>query len=253
MVRDGVTVCVVKEVKQTANAVFRQEVALMHYLRSTATIVELYGYNEQEMTILLPFFALGSLQSLIKNAADWSMEIVEQLATDVFSAIAVVHAASVVHYDIKSLNYLVRSDPSQPGMYRAVLTDFGVCRILDDAVKVDGLTLNTVKGRTAAFTPPETLAQQEVPPRLWPARDVYAATLVLNEMLTRQLAWDGKSDEQLGPQVLAGERPPTDPCRQLAGHALVAPMQRLVQQGWHQDPALRLSAEQMKTEVLTLL
>lgn len=46
MIREGVTVCVVKEVKQTAIAVFKQEVALMHYFRSTPTIIELYGYNE---------------------------------------------------------------------------------------------------------------------------------------------------------------------------------------------------------------
>lgn len=57
----------------------------------------------------------------------WTMEIVIQLATDVFTAIATVHAASVVHYDIKSLNYLVKQDSHFAGLYRAVLTDFGVC------------------------------------------------------------------------------------------------------------------------------
>lgn len=87
MIRSGVHVCVVKEVKNIGHAVFNQEVALMWYFRDTPTIIELYGYNALTLTILLPFYELGSLQDLIKNdvyAATWSMEIVLQLATDVF-------------------------------------------------------------------------------------------------------------------------------------------------------------------------
>lgn len=89
------------------------------------------------MVILLPYFELGSLQKLLKNVAGvpgWSFELVKQLAVDIFDSLATVHAASVVHYDIKSLNYLVKIDNS--GNYRAVLTDFGVCIVMEDATKV---------------------------------------------------------------------------------------------------------------------
>lgn len=139
MFRDGVNECVVKEVKNIAISVFIQEVALMYYFRNTPSIIQLYGYNLQNTVILLPYFKLGSLQGLIKNVTgvpQWTMEIVVQLATDIFESLSIVHAASVVHYDIKSLNYLVKADSYNPNLFRAVLTDFGVCRILDEATKV---------------------------------------------------------------------------------------------------------------------
>lgn len=113
------------------------------------------------------------------------MDIVIQLATDVYSAITTVHAASVVHYDIKSLNYLVKADSSNPNLFRAVLTDFGVCKIMDAATKVEGMSINQVTGRTPAFTPPETLMLLPITQELWPARDVYAGTVICNELMTR--------------------------------------------------------------------
>lgn len=45
LLREGVTLCVVKEVKNIAQAVFDQEVALMWYFRNTPTIIEMFGYN----------------------------------------------------------------------------------------------------------------------------------------------------------------------------------------------------------------
>lgn len=60
-IREGVKVCVVKQVKQTEAAVFYQEVASMYYFRNTPRIIELYGYNGESMTVLLPFYERGSL------------------------------------------------------------------------------------------------------------------------------------------------------------------------------------------------
>lgn len=114
-----------------------------------------------------------------------------------------------MHYDIKALNYLVKADETKPGMYRAVLTDFGVCKILDGAVKVQGLTINMVKGRTQAYSPPELLKDEPIAAELWPARDVFAATVVLNELVTRELAWKDMSDSSIASAVLSGARPST--------------------------------------------
>lgn len=160
------------------------------------------------------------------------MEIVRQLATDVLNAIAIVHAASVVHCDIKSLNYLVKVDVSQLGSFHAVLTDFGVCKILKDAVIIDGLSLNTVVGRTQAHSPPETFKQEPIPVSLWPARDVYAATVVLNEFVIRQFVWKGMSNSLIAAAVLGGGRPMTEPVEELVGHAMLPAMQQLINRGW---------------------
>lgn len=65
-----------------------------------------------------------------------------------------VHDAGVIHCDIKSQNYLVKQDA---GIYRAVLTDFGVCRVLSSANVVAGLTINSVRGMSLAYSGPEIL------------------------------------------------------------------------------------------------
>lgn len=139
-----------------------------------------------------------------------------------FFAIATVHAASVVHYDIKSLNYLVKRDKLYDGMFHAVLTDFGICKILDEATTVQGMSFNAVTGRTPAFTPPETFNLVSVPSALWPARDVYAGSIILNELLTREAAWHARpTNIDIKSLVLAGERPPSTPTPQLIGQPTV--------------------------------
>ena len=64
---------------------------------------------------------------------------------DLRAALAAVHAAGVVHRDIKPENILVGKDG------HAVLSDFGISRILDDRLRQDvALTRTMVTGETAA-------------------------------------------------------------------------------------------------------
>lgn len=79
-----------------------------------------------------------------------------QLSLDLFEALAVVHDFNIVHNDVKSANYLVRG---QGADLHAVLTDFGVCTVLDDANKVQGMTINTVTGKTMAYAAVETFSK----------------------------------------------------------------------------------------------
>lgn len=95
-----------------------------------------------------------------------------------------MHEASIVHCDIKSQNFLVRRDQ---GKLRAVLTDFGVCRVLQTANVVAGLLVNSVNGRSIAYSSPELFSRSVIalPYDADKKRDVYAGSIVLNELATR--------------------------------------------------------------------
>lgn len=140
------------------------------------------------------------------------MDVILQLAIDVFEALVVIHEAGVVHCDIKSQNYLVELTD---GQLRAVLTDFGVCIVLNEASTVAGMALNTVKGKSVSYSAPEvwqSVNGQQLTPDYLKKRDVYAGAVILNELLTRQMAWKHPrnfSMQEIRQMVLAGERPLT--------------------------------------------
>ena len=92
-------------------------------------------------------------------------------------ALAHVHAAGIVHRDVKPANILLAPDGS------ARLTDFGIARIIDGARHTGtGLTIGT-----APYLSPEQVTGGPVGP---PA-DVYALGLVLLESLTGHREYDG--------------------------------------------------------------
>ncbi|MEU5595149.1 protein kinase [Streptomyces sp. NPDC020298] len=92
-------------------------------------------------------------------------------------ALAHVHAAGVVHRDVKPSNILM-DEAGAPH-----LTDFGISRLIDaTAHTADGALVGT-----AAYLAPEQVEGREV----GPAADVYALGLTLLECLKGRLEYDG--------------------------------------------------------------
>lgn len=116
---------------------------------------------------------------------------IDQLAQDLADALHEVHAAGIVHRDVKPSNVLLsRPSPTRP--YRAKLTDFGIAHLLDSTrVTTPGLTVGT-----AAYIAPELLdGADPLPPA-----DIYALGLVLLEAATGRRAF-GTTDARA--EVLA--------------------------------------------------
>ena len=101
---------------------------------------------------------------------------VVRLASDLASALHVVHGAGIVHRDVKPSNVLLGRNPLPGGMPQAKLADFGIASLIDGArLTSPGLVIGT-----AAYLAPEQV-RGEAPAT--PA-DVYALGLVLLEALT---------------------------------------------------------------------
>ncbi len=108
-----------------------------------------------------------------------ALPIVEQMA----EGLAAAHGYGVVHRDFKSDNVMLVPS-SGSGFPRVVVTDFGLAR----SGQPSGLTTSSggLKG-TPAYMAPEQVSGGEV----GPAADIYALGVVMYEMVTGGLPFDG--------------------------------------------------------------
>ena len=156
------------------------------------------------------YSALHRSESRVRlSATDCTM-----IALAVAMGMEYVHSKRIIHRDLKSMNILL-DQKNEP-----VICDFGI-----SVMENDDETLPTTFG-TAAILAPEEHSQAPITP----AVDVYSYGMLLWEMLTRKIPFEGKDKVQITYAVVnKGERPeiPSDTPKALAD---------LISCCWAQDP-----------------
>jgi serine/threonine-protein kinase PpkA len=123
-----------------------------------------------------------------------------RIAKTVAQALGAVHAAGILHRDVKPANILLRAD-GQP-----VLTDFGLAAALSDLASEERLTPSNVLVGTADYLAPELITGDPADGRA----DLYALGVVLYEMLTGFVPFAG-SDPMETLRAHREESPPPLP------------------------------------------
>jgi serine/threonine-protein kinase len=155
-----------------------------------------------------------------------SLAIMEQ----VLAAVAAAHRAGLVHRDIKPENVLVAEAPGGGSLVDAVVkvADFGLAQAVEEATADEA---GSHLMATAAYVAPELVTSGRADPRT----DVYSAGIVLFEMLTGRVPYDGDRPVEVAWSHVDQDVPP--PSRYVTG--LQPAVDDLVLRATRRDPGTR--------------
>jgi eukaryotic-like serine/threonine-protein kinase len=149
---------------------FLQEYEIAQSIDSPA-VVRLYdlGVSDEHAWLVMEYFALGDLRRRMRGAALAPREAL-RLAVAIARALATVHAAGVLHRDLKPGNVMLRGDGS------VALIDFGLSK--DAALALDVTDTGTIFGTPHYMSPEQGHAEP-----LDARSDLYSLGVMLFEML----------------------------------------------------------------------
>ena len=143
------------------------------------------------------------LSKLTEGGKAVQAEQVAQIVKQLADALHEAHRHGVVHRDLKPANIMM-IDNLQP-----VIMDFGVARRvkLEDADETRLTISGTILG-TPAYMPPEQVAGDVA--TVGPASDIYSLGVVMYELLTGKLPFEGPVGSVLGQIMTVEARRPSD-------------------------------------------
>jgi beta-lactam-binding protein with PASTA domain/predicted Ser/Thr protein kinase len=145
---------------------------------SHPNIVNIYDWGSQDNTyyIVMEYVRGTDLKALIQQRGPAAPAKAAEYAAQVCAALTVAHGYGIIHRDIKSHNLVLTPDGTVKVM------DFGIARAMDTTMTQTGSVLGT-----AQYVSPEQAQGRE----LTPASDLYSLGVVLYEMTTGRLPFEG--------------------------------------------------------------
>jgi hypothetical protein len=202
------------------------------------------GTSEQGMFLVTEYVVGESLASLVRASAERGERILASIAVriliDTLNGLHAAHVAtddagtplSIVHRDVSPQNILVGTD----GLARVI--DFGIAKA---ATSSHTTREGQLKGKLR-YMAPEQFKDAGVSPQT----DIYAASVVLWELLTGERLFGGSNDAAIMGRVLEGVVAPASKLAPGVSRELDA----IVQRGLARDPRDRFGSAQQMAEAL---
>lgn len=140
--------------------------------------------------LLMPLCTGGSLYSKLAEKGPLTEKQLAELLLQLAAALEYLHRKDVTHQDIKPDNVLIDDD----GNY--LLVDFGISSRLRVTMQK---STTTAKSMTVAYAPPEKFLSMA---KLGPEGDVFSLGVMMVELLTGDLPWNGMGGAYLRPDSL---------------------------------------------------
>lgn len=144
-------------------------------------IVEVYDVDEEEgqQYIVMEYVKGTDLKKFIRDNAPISLELVVSIMSQILSAIELAHKNGIIHRDIKPQNILITEDK------QVKITDFGIAIALSDTSITQ---TNTLLGSVHYLSPEQARGANATM-----KSDIYALGVVLYELITGSVPFDGES------------------------------------------------------------
>lgn len=180
-----------------------------------------HGADDDHVFLVMQLVEGCTLRDLIQDRGRLPLPLALSVLEPMLSALAAAHRAGMVHRDVKPENVLIGTDGS------VKVADFGLVRAAASA----GTTSGSVILGTVAYLSPEQVTTGAADPRT----DVYAAGIVLYEMLTGEPPYVGDTALSVAYRHVNDDVPP--PSGVLP--ELPAQIDELVLRATRRDPAAR--------------
>ena len=166
---------------------------LMHH-----NIVAVYEYGEEQG---LPFIAMEyvkgrELKEYIAEQSRFEVAQIVDIMSQTLSAMAYVHAASVIHRDLKPANIILLDNG------QVKVADFGIARVRDSSMTQIGAVMGT-----PSYMSPEQFMGQRTDKRA----DIFSLGVILYRLLTGEMPFPGEGVATIMQKVLNApvEKPTT--------------------------------------------
>ena len=185
-------------------------------------IVAIYDRGEAEGTsyIAMEYLDGQTLKDVIRERGPMPPADAIDDALQILSAVGFAHQHGVVHRDIKPQNVMCASDG------RLKVTDFGIARAGASQMTEVGSIIGT-----AQYLSPEQARGQQVGPQ----SDLYSVGIVLYEMLTGEVPFDGDSAVAIAMKQVSDQ--PLPPSRIVP--TIPPSLEQVVLRALAKDPTLR--------------
>ena len=218
---------------------FKREAQASARLRHP-NILPIYAVGEGEglAYFTMPRVKGDSLFALLQKEGRLTLGEAVRIACDAASALQEAHEAGLIHRDVKPENIMLEG-----GHRRVLLMDFGIAKSLhgDDVSRTQ---TGIVMGTPRYMSPEQAIGERTMDAR----SDLYSLGIVLFEMLTGQLPFEGQNAQELIAVRLL--QPPRT--IRAVDHTLPESVDVVVAKALVRDPATRWqTAEEFRDALLT--